>query len=166
MTQLLICEDERSAGAWHAEWQLLRECLRLTGGAGHTAVELAEGIEIRPDRMSSNLELTGSRIVSERITAVLAPRLGKSAAKRLLRQASLATGSTGRPLAANLSELTEVAGVFTVEELSSLCDPQLYVGAAGSLVDQAGGRSSTAAVNRSRGRTAPGAGGSPPVAGS
>src|SRR6266702_1042510 len=42
LTQCLVSEDERSAGAWHAEWQLLRECLRLTGGAAHTAVELTE----------------------------------------------------------------------------------------------------------------------------
>lgn len=43
LVQCLVAEDERSAGAWHAEWQLLRECLRLVGGAAHTAVELAEG---------------------------------------------------------------------------------------------------------------------------
>lgn len=82
LTQCLVSEDERSAGAWHAEWALLRECLRLTGGATHTAVELTEGLLVHPDRMLANLGLTGGRIVSERIVAVLAPRLGKRAARR------------------------------------------------------------------------------------
>ncbi|NMK99640.1 3-carboxy-cis,cis-muconate cycloisomerase, partial [Staphylococcus capitis] len=29
LTQSLMSEDERSAGGWHAEWLVLRECLRL-----------------------------------------------------------------------------------------------------------------------------------------
>ncbi|WP_267891825.1 lyase family protein, partial [Mycobacteroides abscessus] len=40
LTQSLMSEDERSAGGWHAEWLVLRECLRLAGGAAQTAVEL------------------------------------------------------------------------------------------------------------------------------
>ncbi|MBO1414768.1 3-carboxy-cis,cis-muconate cycloisomerase, partial [Streptomyces sp. FH025] len=73
LTQCLVGEDERSGGAWHAEWLLLRECLRLAGGAAHTAVELAEGLRAHPDRMLANLHLTGSQIVSERVAAALAP---------------------------------------------------------------------------------------------
>ncbi|GAA2072330.1 3-carboxy-cis,cis-muconate cycloisomerase [Actinomadura alba] len=48
---------ERPAGEWHAEWQPLRECLRLTGGAAETMAELLEGIEIFPERMRTNLDL-------------------------------------------------------------------------------------------------------------
>ncbi len=73
LTQCLVAEDERSAGVWHAEWQPLRECLRLTGGAAHTAVELARGLTVRPDRMRANLEATGGQLVSERLSAVLTP---------------------------------------------------------------------------------------------
>jgi 3-carboxy-cis,cis-muconate cycloisomerase len=51
LTQCLMCEDERSAGVWHAEWLLQRECLRLVGGAVHTAVELTAGLEVDADRM-------------------------------------------------------------------------------------------------------------------
>ena len=65
VTGCLLAEDERCAGAWHAEWQLLRECLRLTGGASHTAVELTAGLEVVPERMRPNLELTGGQVVSE-----------------------------------------------------------------------------------------------------
>ncbi|MGO4422680.1 3-carboxy-cis,cis-muconate cycloisomerase, partial [Streptomyces sp. MCAF7] len=48
LAQAMLAEDERPAGVWHAEWQPLRECLRLAGGAAHTAVELAEGLSVRP----------------------------------------------------------------------------------------------------------------------
>lgn len=37
--------------------QPLRECLRLTGGAAETAVELLSGLRIVPDRMRANAEL-------------------------------------------------------------------------------------------------------------
>jgi 3-carboxy-cis,cis-muconate cycloisomerase len=135
LTQCLIAEDERSAGAWHAEWQLLRECLRLTGGAAHTAVELAEGLEVRSERMTENLALTGGQIVSERIVAVLAPRIGKVAAKKLLTAVSGAAMETGRPLAELLA--SELSGEFNAEELAELCDSAAYSGAAGPLVDRA-----------------------------
>lgn len=60
LTQIVVsarmAEHERPAGAWHAEWQPLRECLRLTGGAAEAAAELAEGLEVFPGRMRANLE--------------------------------------------------------------------------------------------------------------
>lgn len=59
LVQCLQTEDERSAGVWHAEWQPLRECLRLTGGAAHTAVELARGLTVHAERMRANLGATG-----------------------------------------------------------------------------------------------------------
>ncbi|GIH66435.1 3-carboxy-cis,cis-muconate cycloisomerase [Microbispora siamensis] len=51
-----MAEHERPAGSWHAEWQPLRECLRLAGGAAETAAELAEGLEVFPERMRHNLD--------------------------------------------------------------------------------------------------------------
>jgi 3-carboxy-cis,cis-muconate cycloisomerase len=47
---------ERPAGEWHAEWQPLRECLRLAIGASETASELFAGLEVFPDRMRANLD--------------------------------------------------------------------------------------------------------------
>jgi 3-carboxy-cis,cis-muconate cycloisomerase len=55
----LLSEHERAAGAWHAEWLPLRECLRLTGGATETATELLQDLEVHPEKMHTNLALTG-----------------------------------------------------------------------------------------------------------
>ncbi|WP_441249305.1 class-II fumarase/aspartase family protein [Kitasatospora sp. McL0602] len=137
LTQCLLAEDERSGGAWHAEWLLLRECLRLAGGAAATAVELTEGLEVRPDRMAANLKLTDGQIVSERLAAVLAPLLGRGPARRLLTEVSARSAAEHRPLAELLRDATELAGVMSREELAALCDPAAYTGAAGPLVDRA-----------------------------
>ncbi|MET9853574.1 3-carboxy-cis,cis-muconate cycloisomerase [Streptomyces sp. NPDC006450] len=136
VTQCLVCEDERSAGVWHAEWQLLRECLRLAGGAAHTAVELTEGLVVRPERMRENLMLTGSQVVSERMSAVLAPRLGKAEAKELLTRASAEADRTGGSLAAVLGALPKVRRHLTDAQIIRLLDPERYTGAASALVDR------------------------------
>ncbi|MCX4696915.1 3-carboxy-cis,cis-muconate cycloisomerase [Streptomyces sp. NBC_01408] len=137
LTQCLATEDERSAGVWHTEWQPLRECLRLAGGAAHTCLELVRGLAVHPERMRANLAATGGQIVSERVSAVLAPLLGKAPAKDLLTYASRRAAETSRPLAEVLGELPQLRGVFTPGELTALLDPAGYTGLAGPLVDRA-----------------------------
>jgi 3-carboxy-cis,cis-muconate cycloisomerase len=137
LAQCLPHEDERSAGVWHAEWQPLREALRLTGGAAHTAVELVRGLTVDPERMAGNLAATGGRLVSERVSAVLAPKLGRAAAKELLTRASLRAAETARPLAEVLAESDALRGMLTPAQLTALLDPAGYTGTAGPLVDRA-----------------------------
>ncbi|MBR8638509.1 3-carboxy-cis,cis-muconate cycloisomerase [Streptomyces tuirus] len=117
----LAAEDERPAGAWHTEWEPLRDLLRLVGGAARDAVELAEGLRVRPDAMREHLDLTQGLIVSERLSAELAPELGRPRAKELLTRLA----SEGRPLA----EAPELADVDL--------DPTHYTGSAGALTDRA-----------------------------
>ncbi|MET9445077.1 3-carboxy-cis,cis-muconate cycloisomerase [Streptomyces sp. NPDC006610] len=137
LTQCLATEDERSAGVWHAEWQPLRECLRLTGGAAHTAAELARGLTVHPRRMRANLDATGGRLLSEQLTAHLAPRLGRAAARDLLTDASRRAAATGRPLADVLTDDPRLAGVLDRAGAAALLDPAASTGAAGPLVDRA-----------------------------
>ncbi|MEU4485253.1 3-carboxy-cis,cis-muconate cycloisomerase [Streptomyces purpurascens] len=117
----LAAEDERPAGSWHAEWEPLRDLLRLVGGAARDAVELAEGLLVRPEAMRAHLDLTGGLIVSERLSAELAPVLGRARAKELLTRLA----AEGRPLA----EAPELADADL--------DPTHYTGSAGALTDRA-----------------------------
>ncbi|MET8690831.1 3-carboxy-cis,cis-muconate cycloisomerase [Streptomyces sp. NPDC004732] len=137
LAQCLPAEDERSAGLWHAEWQPLRECLRLTGGAAHAAAELAAGLGVHRERMRDNLGLTGGQVVSERLSAYLAARIGRAAARELLAGALERARAAGRPLGEVLAELPALEGVLSGRELAELLDPQRYTGAAGVLVDRA-----------------------------
>ncbi|MEU3098147.1 3-carboxy-cis,cis-muconate cycloisomerase [Streptomyces sp. NPDC006967] len=146
LTQCLVAEDERSAGVWHAEWLLLREALRLAGGAAWTAAELAEGLTPDPRRMLRNLRLTGSQVVSERLAALLAPKLGRARAKDLLTRASLTADQQRRPLLDVLAALPDVTAHHTVEELERLLDPTAYVGGAPALTTSALARPSPGTV--------------------
>ncbi|QDQ16830.1 3-carboxy-cis,cis-muconate cycloisomerase [Streptomyces spectabilis] len=131
----LLSEDERSAGAWHAEWQPLREALRLVGGAAHTAAALAEGLRTDPERMRHNTGLTQGRMLAERVAAALTPHLGRARAKALLSEAADEASRTGRTLAEALAAAGELAPHQAL--VGPLLDPAHYTGAAAPLVDRA-----------------------------
>ncbi|KEF02816.1 MULTISPECIES: 3-carboxy-cis,cis-muconate cycloisomerase [Streptomyces] len=138
----LAAEDERPAGAWHAEWQPLRDALRLVGGAARDAAELAAGLRVRTERMRANLAATGGGIVAERLAAVLGAHLGRDAAKRLLTDVSRRAAEDGTGLAEALDRALRarhpaVAYAFPAARLRELADPAAYTGSAGALVDRA-----------------------------
>ncbi|WP_078315459.1 lyase family protein [Mycobacterium sp. D16Q16] len=137
LTNSLLSEDERSAGGWHAEWLALRECLRLTGGAAQTAVDLSRGLQVRGQRMSDNLGLLGGQPSAERLSSALSAQLGKAPAKALVSAVvdeavaggvSLREASLARP---------EVIAWLSEAEVDELLDPVTYVGAAGQLAEAA-----------------------------
>ncbi len=129
----MAAEDERPAGAWHAEWQPLREALRLAGGAARDGAELAAGLTVRPGRMRADLDLTGGLVVSERLAAALTPLTGRETARRLLAEASRRTAAGAGPLAADPG----LREVLPAERLRELTDPAGYLGAASRLTDRA-----------------------------
>jgi 3-carboxy-cis,cis-muconate cycloisomerase len=115
----LVAEDERPAGSWHAEWQPLRELLRLAGGSASLAAELSASLRVFPDRMRENLSVTGGLIVSERVATAL-----------------------GRPRTKELMARADAQGITFAEAVSAaghpdLVDPARYTGSAGALVDRA-----------------------------
>ncbi|MFE7601240.1 3-carboxy-cis,cis-muconate cycloisomerase [Streptomyces sp. NPDC057494] len=141
----LTAEDERPAGAWHAEWQALRDLLRLAGGAAHHLAALAEGLRVFPDRMRENLDLTRGLVASERLAAELTGLVGRATARRLLDTAARRALSERRDLADVLSEDPELTGLVTPDHLKTLTDPSTATGAAPRLVDRALRRTLSAA---------------------
>jgi 3-carboxy-cis,cis-muconate cycloisomerase len=138
----MAAEDERPAGAWHAEWQPLREALRQTGMAAELAAHLAYNLEARPERMARNLALSNGLIVSERLTGALEPLLGRAAARATVTEAARLATEQDAKLADVLCTLPEISALIdakqlTEERLAELLDPAGYLGAAAELVDRA-----------------------------
>ncbi|MEU4047943.1 3-carboxy-cis,cis-muconate cycloisomerase [Streptomyces olivaceus] len=131
----LVAEDERPAGAWHAEWESLRDLLRLTGGAARDAAGLTERLRVRPDVMRAHLGLTHGLIVSERLSAELSPVLGRARAKELLTELARRAYREHRPLSELLAGVPELRDFGL--DLAALTDPARYTGCAGALTDRA-----------------------------
>ncbi|MFF1832664.1 3-carboxy-cis,cis-muconate cycloisomerase [Streptomyces sp. NPDC058231] len=133
----LAAEDERPAGAWHAEWEPLRDLLRLVGGAARDAAELVAELRVAPYAMLENLHLTDGLIVSERLVAVFAGRIGRVRAEEVLAGAAARARSETADLSDVLfdvlNEEPELAGL----DLAELTDPTRYTGSAGRLTDRA-----------------------------
>ncbi|MEU5778283.1 3-carboxy-cis,cis-muconate cycloisomerase [Streptomyces venezuelae] len=129
----LVAEDERPAGAWHAEWEPLRDLLRLTGGAARDGAELVAGLRVHTDAMRGNLARTGGSITSERVAALLTPVLGGTAAKKLLTEAATRAHAEGRTLASVLASEPALREF----DVTALTDPAHYTGYAGELTDRA-----------------------------
>ena len=108
----LTAEDERPAGAWHAEWQPLRESLRLAGGAAAHAAALVDGLRVDTARMRAHLDLTHGLIVSERLLDALTPALGRDAAKAAVTTASREAATNALDLATALARQPAVAALL------------------------------------------------------
>ena len=126
-------EHERAAGAWQSEWAALSGALACAGGAAAHVAEALAGLEVDADRMRQNLDATGGMVLAERVSQVLAPRLGRAAAHDVVSDAA-ATGSFRWALVAD----GRVG--LTTDEVDALLDPDAYLGSAEALIDRALGR--------------------------
>jgi 3-carboxy-cis,cis-muconate cycloisomerase len=110
-------EQQRAAGAWHAEWPALTALLRWTGGAAARLRQCLDGLEVDVEAMHQNLRRTSGLLLADRIAAHLAPAMGRAAAQQTVSEAARK---------GNLDALDIDPGVF---------DPVTYLGHAGDLVD-------------------------------
>jgi 3-carboxy-cis,cis-muconate cycloisomerase len=133
--------DERPDGAWHTEWPALRQLLALAlGAAGHLR-ELAEGLQVFPDAMRRNLDLSGPLLLSEGVSAAVAPLLSidesgadgkqqlQAVVDRTLQVPAGEQAATFRKLLREAVPADRLSG----EELDSLLDPASYLGQSGAI---------------------------------
>jgi 3-carboxy-cis,cis-muconate cycloisomerase len=126
-------EHERAAGAWHTEWSALSDALALTGGAAAAARELLEGLEVDATRMHENLDASNGLVLAERISFLLTPMLGRTAALELVSDAADRSLSGGSSLRDELAADDRVT--LSAAELDAAFDPAGYLGSAEELVE-------------------------------
>jgi 3-carboxy-cis,cis-muconate cycloisomerase len=140
--------DERPDGAWHSEWPALRQLLRLGLGAAVQLRELAVGLQVFPDAMRRNLELSGPLLLSEAVTAAVAPLLagpaagqaaGASAADGKQRLQSVVDQTLQVPAAEQAATYRRLlraavpAELLSDARLEELLDPARYLGQAAEI---------------------------------
>jgi 3-carboxy-cis,cis-muconate cycloisomerase len=130
-------EHERGAGTWQAEWETLPALLRLTGSAAALARELLAGLDVDPEKMRADMDLTGALVMSESVAAALAPALGRADAQDLVERAARESVESGRPFRDVLLESSLVTESLSPDELYSALDPASYLGVTAELIDRA-----------------------------
>lgn len=132
----MVEDHERATGPWEIEWIVLPEIFCLTAGALAQARFLTEGLEVRPDNMRRNLDLSGGLIASEAVMMGLGPSLGRERAHDLVYGICRETIASGRPFLDLLAENDEIAAHMSREQLAPLVDPANYLGLCGEMVDR------------------------------
>ena len=120
---------------WQAEWETLPEIVRLTAGALHHLTKVLPSLQVHPDRMWQNLELTNGLIFAEPVSMALAKRIGKMPAHQLLEAACKTALNENRHLKDVLRSDPLLANNLTPAEIDDLFDPQKYLGSAGVFID-------------------------------
>ena len=132
-----VHEHERATGAWHAEWEPLRELVRLAGAAGVRTGRLLSELQVHPEKMRANLDLTQGLVLSESVAARLAPVLGRAGAHQLVGQLGQVAVEKGTSLRDQLVADPAVRRVLSAEAIDEALDPANWLGSSGTLIDRA-----------------------------
>lgn len=125
-----IQQHERALGGWQAEWQTLPELATLAGGVLHNSLALVEGMQVFPDRMRQNLDITRGLIMAEAVTLALAEHLGKAAAHHRVEQICHQALDSGEPLQTLLEQDEQVSQYLSTQQIAELLDPSTVTGSA------------------------------------
>jgi 3-carboxy-cis,cis-muconate cycloisomerase len=130
MLSSMLQENERSAGNWHAEWEVLTEIIRLISGSLEKAIELFSGLEVDEKRMLENIEITQGLIFAENVSLALASKIGKIQAHELVEKACKMAISKKKHLKEVLLENN-----IELENLEELFNPENSIGNSVEIVD-------------------------------
>jgi 3-carboxy-cis,cis-muconate cycloisomerase len=131
-------EHERHLTSWPVEWQSLGDLLALAGGAAARTAETVDGLEVDSTAMAARVQFLAASLLAERVSLVLAGRIGRAAAKDAVAQAGRRAADPGvAAFAASLLSDGAVAAVLTHDELEDLLKPGEYLGSNDAWIDRA-----------------------------
>ncbi|MDI6958026.1 adenylosuccinate lyase family protein [Pantoea sp. Pa-EAmG] len=137
MLDAMIQDFERSTGPWQAEWVAIPESFMLSSAALEQAVFMLNGLEVKPDNMRRNLDMTRGLIVAEAVMMGLAPQLGRQTAHDVVYDACRVANTENMSLLDALLGNEVVTARLSKAELQALTEPGNYTGLAPVMVDRA-----------------------------
>ena len=90
--------------------------------------ELFSNIQVFPDRMRKNLDLSGGLIMSERVMLELGKKIGRQKAHDAVYEAAQKSVNQVRPFTETLAEEPEVVKILNEEQIADLLNPEQYTG--------------------------------------
>lgn len=117
------------------EWIVLPDAFILTAGALNQTKFIMDGLQVHPERMMRNLNITKGLIVSEAVMMALGPKLGRQTAHDLIYKICHQASVEDRMLIDLLKESKDISNVLSDSDLENLCNPANYLGLSASMVD-------------------------------
>ena len=132
----MVQEQERGVGGWHAEWPTLADLFALTSGAMAHMADTLTGLELDPDAMRANLDLTDGLMMAEAVTQALAEASGRHDAGKIVEAACKRAVAAGHGLLEELVADATITAHLPPERLAALMRPETYLGAATEFVSR------------------------------
>jgi len=132
----MVADHERSTGPWEIEWIVLPEAFCLMAGALKQSRSILEGLEVDPQAMRRNIDITHGLVMSEAVMMGLGPYIGREVAHDLVYDICRQAVKLQRPLLDLLCENAEVIKHVDRAALARMCDPANYLGQSGVMVDR------------------------------
>lgn len=136
MLSSMMQEHERGLGGWHAEWETLPEICIVTGGALRRMIEEVSGLEVRTDKMRSNLEISNGLIYAEALSMTLAEKIGSEEAHALIEHASRRALEQDKHLRDVLEDTPQIMRHLDRQHLETLFNSEHSGGAAQAMIDR------------------------------
>jgi adenylosuccinate lyase len=130
---------------------LVQAC-ELMGDMLQRMISLFEGLQVFPDRMRENLDLSGGLIMAEALMLELGKQIGRQRAHDAVYDAAQASVNQTRPFRETLAEDPHVSAGLTASQVEALLDPARYTGLCSQFAERGAVRARE--VARSIGRPA------------
>ena len=106
---------------------LVQAC-ELTGDMLQRMMALFDGLQVFPDRMRENLDLSGGLIMAEALMLELGRQIGRQRAHDAVYEAAQASVTESRPFREMLARDPHVSAGLTPAQVEALLDPARYTG--------------------------------------
>jgi adenylosuccinate lyase len=100
----------------------------LTGDMLQRMISLFDGLQVFPDRMRANLDLSGGLIMAEALMLELGKQIGRQRAHDAVYDAAQGSVTEGRPFREMLAKDPHVSARLTAGQVDDLLDPARYTG--------------------------------------
>jgi len=104
------------------------QACELTGDVLQRVMALFDGLQVFPDRMRENLELSGGLIMAEALMLELGKQIGRQRAHDAVYEAAQASVTQARPFRETLADDPHVSAGLTKSQIEALLDPSQYTG--------------------------------------
>src|SRR5205823_9708886 len=99
-----------------------------TGDTLQRMIVLLDGLQVFPDRMRENLDLSGGLIMAEALMLELGKQIGRQRAHDAVYEAAQASVTEARPFRETLAADPHVSAGLTPAQVEALLDPARYTG--------------------------------------
>ena len=106
---------------------LVQAC-ELTGDVLQRMIALFDGLQVFPERMRENLDLSGGLIMAEALMLELGKQIGRQRAHDAVYDAAQASVTESRPFRETLAADPHVSARLTASQVEALLDPARYTG--------------------------------------